>query len=120
MSWGPCTSFSYQILGRSGTKLGRSLDQVVGTKFVEFSTKYNPEVIKYRPFMTKYTPGGAERRRVVYLLTFGVFFDHFGTVVRRKFDKFRAAIVKLHTNSVPIIAKVMTKKVTDIPYNLHI
>ena len=51
MSWGPCTSFSSQILGRSGTKLGRSWYEVgtmfddCGTEFVEISTKYNPEVI---------------------------------------------------------------------------
>ena len=38
-----------------GTKLVRSWNEVgtkfddCGTKLVEFSTKYNPEVIKYRP-----------------------------------------------------------------------
>jgi len=40
-----------------------------GTTFVELGTKYNPEVIKYLPSSPNTRPGGASRRRGMYLLT---------------------------------------------------
>ena len=102
-------------VGRSWDEAGTKFDDC-GTKFVEISTKYNPEVIKYRPFITKYTHRRREAPpRGVFAHLWSIF-DYFGIAFRRRFDKFRTAIVTLRTNFVPIIASIITKKVIRIGF----
>jgi len=60
-------TFFRQHLCNYWYEVGTKFDEG-GTKFDELGTKYNPEVIKYIPEVSKYTPGGAWRRRGVYLV----------------------------------------------------